>query len=131
MATVGVGVKQYDTVLSLDDMPTDAGLKPGMTAEVKILIGTLPDAISVPVGAVTEYESEKVAYIVTSSGVTRRTVTVGENNEQYVQVTEGLTPGEDVALDARTRAAADLKATKPKDDGKTSEPTGKSPPLVK
>lgn len=125
----GGGVKQYDTVLSLDDMPTDAGLKPGMTAEVKILIGTLPDAISVPVGAVTEYDSEKVVYIVTPSGITRRAVTVGDNNEQYVQITEGLTPGEDVALDARTRAATELKASKP--EARTSEPTGKAPPLRK
>lgn len=111
----GAGVKQYETELSLDDMPADGGLKPGMTAEVKILIGTLPDAVSVPVAGVTEYESQKVVYVATPAGVARREVTVGDSNEQYVQVTAGLEPGEDVALDARTRAAADLKATEKKD----------------
>ncbi|QEL16112.1 efflux RND transporter periplasmic adaptor subunit [Limnoglobus roseus] len=111
----GAGVKQYETTLSLDDIPSDAGLKPGMTADVKILIGVLPDAVSVPVGGVTEYESQKVVYAVTPTGITRRDVTVGESNEQYVQVTAGIEPGEEVALDARTRAAADLKATKPEE----------------
>ncbi len=111
----GAGVKQYETSLSLDDMPADAGLKPGMTAEVKVLIGSLPDAVSVPVGGVTEYEAQKVVYVATPAGISRRDVTVGESNELYVQVTAGLEPGEEVALDARTRAANDMKAAKPEE----------------
>ncbi|MBL8867479.1 MAG: efflux RND transporter periplasmic adaptor subunit [Planctomycetia bacterium] len=114
----GQGVKQYETELSIDDMPSDAGLKPGMTAEVKILVGAVPNALSVPVTGITEYEGEKVVYVVGSSGIDRRTVTVGESNEQFVEVTDGLASGEEVALDARTRAAADLKATGKKDEKK-------------
>jgi HlyD family secretion protein len=128
----GQGVKQYETELSIDDMPSDAGLKPGMTAEVKILVGTVPDALSVPVTGITEYDGQKVVYVVSSSGIARRTVTVGESNEQFVEVTDGLQPGEEVALDARTRAAAELKATKPKDEKeKTSEPTEKPKTAMK
>ena len=121
----GQGVKQYETELSIDDLPSDAGLKPGMTAEVKILIGAVTDALSVPVTGITEYENQKVVYVVSPSGIERRTVTVGESNEQFVEVTEGLQPGEEVALDARTRAAADLKATKPKDAEREAEPAGR------
>lgn len=109
----GTGVKQYETELSIDDMPPDAGLKPGMTAETRILIGVLSDAVSVPVAGVTEYENDKVVYVVTPAGVSRRTVTVGESNEQYVQILDGISPGDAIALDARTRAALELKATNP------------------
>ena len=111
----GQGVKQYETELSIDDMPSDAGLKPGMTAEVKILIGAVSDALSVPVTGITEYENQKVVYVVSPAGIARRTVTVGESNEQFVEVTDGLAPGEEVALDARTRAALaiDLRETVP------------------
>ncbi len=42
-------------------------------------------------------------------GVERREVEIGENNQLYVQVVEGLEEGEHVALDARTRVAAELK----------------------
>jgi HlyD family secretion protein len=104
------GVKEYETVVTIDDLPTEAGLRPGMTAEVKILVKTIPDALTVPVSAVTESGGKHVCYVVTPSGVERREVKVGEGNEQLVQVLEGLAEGEQVVLDARVRAAAELKA---------------------
>jgi RND family efflux transporter MFP subunit len=120
----GGGVKMYETEISIDDLPTDAGLKPGMTAEVKILVNTLPDALQVPVSGVTEYDGARVAYVVAGGKVARREVQVGETSEQFVQVTSGLEAGEQVALDARARAAADLKTAgkeaKPKAEEKST-----------
>ncbi len=126
----GGGVKQYETEVSIDDLPKDAGLKPGMTAEVKILINTIPDAISIPVQAVAEYDSSSICYVVTSSGIERREVTLGDSNEQFIQVLTGLEPGEEVALDARVRAATELKATRPQGgakqpDAKPTDPAAK------
>ena len=97
----GAGVKQYETEVSIDDLPSDAGLKPGMTADVKILVASIPDAISAPIASVTEYDGKKVVYVVSGNAVARREVTVGESNEQFVQILEGLQPGESVTLDAR------------------------------
>lgn len=117
----GAGVKQYETEVSIDDLPSDAGLKPGMTAEVRVLVNTLPDAVSLPVAAVTEYDGQKVVYRVTGSKVERVPVEVGESNEQYMQIVSGLEPGEEAALDARGRAAAELKAADPKAKDKPAE----------
>lgn len=118
----GAGVKQYETEVSITDLPSDAGLKPGMTAEVKILVAKIPDAVSVPIMAVTEVDGKKVVYVVSGSTVTRREVTVGESNEQHVQIMQGVEPGEEVALDARARAAAELKTNgKPEDKGKNGK----------
>ena len=105
----GNAVKEYDAIVSIDDLPAEAGLRPGMTAEVKILIKTIPEVLSVPVQAVTEYDGEHVCYVVAGGQIERRTVKVGENNEQRIHVNEGLREGEQVALDARSRAAAELK----------------------
>ena len=104
-------MKQYETEVSIEDLPSDAGLKPGMTAEVKILVAAIPDTISAPIAAVSEYDGKKVVYVVTAREITRREVVVGDSNEQFVQILEGLQIGEEVALDARTRAAADLKTS--------------------
>jgi RND family efflux transporter MFP subunit len=104
------GVKEYETVVSIDDLPRDAGLRPGMTAEVKILVKTIHEALTVPVQAVTESDGKYVCYVVTPKGVERREVTIGEGNEQLVQVLDGLGEGEAVALDARVRPAAEVKA---------------------
>ena len=125
----GGGVKQYETEISIDDLPSEAGLKPGMTAEVKILINTLPDALAVPVQAVAEYEGNSVCYVVTSGKIERREVTVGDSNDQYIQIVGGLEAGEATALDARVRANAELKAAGPT-SGKTpaTQPTAQPAP---
>src|SRR5205085_1372845 len=41
------GVKEYLTEVRVDDLPSDAGLKPGMTAEVKVQVTTLKDVVMV------------------------------------------------------------------------------------
>lgn len=117
----GGGVKQYSVECSIDDLPSDAGLKPGMTGMVSVLTKTLSDAISIPVSSVTEFEEMKVVYLVEGNKVTRHEVSVGENNEQFVQILTGLNPGQEVAMDARTRAANELNDNKGKEKGKESE----------
>jgi RND family efflux transporter MFP subunit len=114
------GVKEYETIISVDDLPPDAGLRPGMSADVKILLKTVPDALTVPVQAVTEFDGKHVVYVETATGLERREVKVGENNETLVQILEGLGEGERVALDARVRAAAELKT-----EGKEAKPEDK------
>jgi multidrug efflux pump subunit AcrA (membrane-fusion protein) len=114
-------VKDYETIVSIDDLPPDAGLRPGMTAEVKILLKTVPDALTVPVQAVTEFDGKHIAYVKTSRGLERREVKVGESNETLVQILEGINEGEQVALDARVRAAAELKTSEGKDAGKKDD----------
>jgi len=110
----GGGVKEYKTEVTIDDLPTEAGLRPGMTAEVKILIKTVADAVTVPVQAVTESDGKHICYVVTGAGIERRLVKVGENNQQLIQILEGVDEGERVALDARVRAATELKTAEKK-----------------
>jgi multidrug efflux pump subunit AcrA (membrane-fusion protein) len=104
----GGGIKEYETTVSVDDLPPDAGLRPGMSAEVKILVKTVPGALTIPVQAVTEVGGLHICYIQTRDRVERREVTIGDGNEQLVQVLSGLSEGDRVALDARVRAAAEL-----------------------
>lgn len=116
----GGGVKEYETIVSIDDLPAEAGLRPGMSADVRILVKTIPDALTVPVQAVTEVEGKHVCYVVSGDKVDRREVTVGDANDQNVHVVEGLAEGEQVALDARSRAAAEL-GNSPEADKKPAE----------
>jgi RND family efflux transporter MFP subunit len=126
----GGGVKEYVTEVSIDDLPTEAGLRPGMSAEVRILVKTVTDALTVPVQAVTEFDGKHIAYVVGPAGIDRREVKVGENNQQLVQILEGVTDGERLALDARVRAAAELKHEGKTAEGKKKDAT-KEPPSSK
>jgi RND family efflux transporter MFP subunit len=109
----GAGVKEYETYVSIDDLPQDAGLRPGMSADVKILIKVIPGALTVPIQGVTEVDGQHVCYVVSGGKIERREVTIGDGNEQLVQILSGLTEGEQVALDARTRAAAERGTSEP------------------
>jgi RND family efflux transporter MFP subunit len=105
-------VKEYLVEIEIENLPTSAGLKPGMTAEVRIHIQTLPNVLMVPVQAVTEYEGKPVCYVRNGRGLERKSLTVGESNDQFIRVLDGLNEGEEVALDARSRAAAEIKSAK-------------------
>lgn len=97
------GVKDYETIISVDGLP-DAGLKPGMTAKVEILVGELSNSLIVPIPAVAEADGRYYCYVVGGQAVDRRPVTLGASTENFVEISEGLGEGEEVALDARQRA---------------------------
>jgi RND family efflux transporter MFP subunit len=104
-------VKEYETIVKIDDLPADAGLKPGFTGEVKIMVNELPNVLLVPVQAVGQLEGTHYAYVSNGSDIERRQIEVGENNDKFVEVKSGLVEGEKVALDARARLAAEAKTS--------------------
>ena len=104
------GIKEYETVVSIDNLPKDAGLRPGMSASVKIELGVVKDAVTAPVQAVSEVAGKHVCYVVKNGAIESREVEIGESNVQFIEVKSGLNAGEMLALDARKRAAAALKS---------------------
>ena len=55
----------------------------------------------------TQIEDHYYCYVVQPGGVVKRPVSIGENNEYFVQILDGLKENESVALDARAQAAAE------------------------
>ncbi|WP_233579141.1 efflux RND transporter periplasmic adaptor subunit [Tautonia sociabilis] len=93
-------VKVYTTLVKIEN--GHEGLRPGMTAEVTILIAHLDDVLSVPVQAIIEYGGEHHVWVARPDGTfENRTVTVGLSNTKYVEIKDGLEEGERVALDPR------------------------------
>jgi HlyD family secretion protein len=120
------GVKQYPTIVKLEDLQ-GYDLKPGMTAEARVMVGELDNVLIVPVQAIAEHKGDFYAFVDTPRGMERRKVKVGDNNETHVQVVEGLKEGESVALDARLRAAQEFKADEQKSASNVAPPTNKEP----
>jgi len=120
------GVKEYTTVVTLDDI-SGHELKPGMTAEARILVGEFKNVLVVPVQAVAEYKGDFYAFLEEPGGVQRRKVKIGENNEKLVEILAGLQEGDSVALDARARAAAEFKTEESKESPGSPGPTTVAP----
>jgi len=74
-------------------------LRPNVEAEVVILCQTVRDALSIPIEAVSEREGETVVRVVSSRRAKWRAVTLGPRGRNWVAVSEGLKPGEQVLLE--------------------------------
>ena len=90
-------VKVYTTLVPIDKgVP---GLRPGMTAEVEILITELKDVLSVPVQADPRIQGQGLRHRQDARRLrARRPVTLGITNDKLVEVKEGLKEGDVVAL---------------------------------
>lgn len=86
------------TVEAVPDTPVP--LAPGMFSRVRLTLQTAPAATAVPAEAILGVEGQQAAFIVSDGKVTRRPVKVGMAADGFVQILEGIAPGDMVALGA-------------------------------
>lgn len=89
-------IKTFETVISLNEI--DPRMRPGMTSMVDIITEKIPDALSIPIEAVFEKEGKTIAYVMGSRTFKRREVDLGKRNNTHIVVTQGLSPGDRIAL---------------------------------
>jgi RND family efflux transporter MFP subunit len=124
------GVKEYTTIVTLNDI-SSYDLKPGMTAEARILVADMNNVLVVPIQSIAENKGDFYAFVDEPGGINLRKVKVGENNEKLIEILDGLKEGESVALDARVRAAAEFKTDENKQNTKEGSKSEGQGPLVK
>lgn len=89
-------LKVYPTTLRIDGVYE--WLRPGMSAQVEILTGTLTDVVYVPIQAVSYHVQDRVVYVVQSGQPVRRIVTTGAFTEDFIEIKSGIEAGEEVLL---------------------------------
>lgn len=103
--------KKYVVQVTIDG--STEKLRPGFTAEVEIVVADMNSVIAVPVAAVIEQNDEFVCAVRTSDGFERRPVELGLSNDKYVEIQQGLTPGETLFLYPRGLLADTAKVGRP------------------
>jgi multidrug resistance efflux pump len=88
-------VVKYDTIVEL---PPDDGLKPGMSAEVKVIMAVHQDVLTIPVAAVVATDEGDFCWVRRHEGITRRLLELGDSNDVFIVVKGGLREGERVVL---------------------------------
>ena len=101
-------VVKYDTIIEL---PQAGGLKPGMSAEVEVVLDHHTNVLTVPVAAVVETEYGVFCYVKTAEGHSRRVLQLGDSNDSFIVVVSGLREGEQVVLNAQALIDEDLAET--------------------
>jgi hypothetical protein len=94
----------------LDGLPANISAKPGMSASAHINAGKLTDALLVPLPAVTAQDGNYFCYVMGKESIERRAVTIGDNTESFVEITDGVQEGEQVLLNARARSVSEIRS---------------------
>lgn len=96
-------VKEYAAIVAIESDP--AGLRPGMTTAVEILIDNLKDVLSIPVQSLIEQKRKFYCWVSGPTGIQKREIEVGLGNNTRVHVLKGIQEGDDVLLNPRESVA--------------------------
>ncbi|MFP6810434.1 MAG: HlyD family efflux transporter periplasmic adaptor subunit [Pseudohongiellaceae bacterium] len=89
-------LKVYPTTIKIEG--TYDWLRPGMSAEVEILVAKLEDVIYVPLQAVTYWDDQRLVYVDNFGNPEQREVEVGTFSDSFIEITAGLRAGDEVLL---------------------------------
>lgn len=113
---------KYDTIIRLE---SQAGLKPGMSAVVDIVLADHRDVLKIPVAAIVQGPSGYMCWVKTSQGIKKRVIELGDTNDEFTIVTAGLSERDEVVLNPTAYLEeAQTEAMKPIKDSKASDSDG-------
>ena len=85
--------------LTIEVLGKNTDLRPAMTARVSILTDQVHNALTLPVQAVYMGPSGHYCLFYTGSGVEKRGIVLGRQNEDWVEIVSGLSDGDRVSLE--------------------------------
>ena len=88
--------RNFNLVIALDQ--ADARLKPGMTAQLTVVVDRVSDALTIPVEASFQKSGQTVAYVWQGSKFQERVIEVERRSRDRILVAKGLRAGDRVAL---------------------------------
>ncbi len=88
--------RNFDSRIVLDQ--PDARLKPGMTAQLTVVVEKIPDALVIPAQASFQRSGQTIAYVWDRSTFQERVIEIGRRSGDRILVTKGLRPNDQVAL---------------------------------
>ncbi len=87
-------IKEYATLVRVEG--STAGIKPGMTAEVEILVANLKNVVLLPLSCVVEHQGRFYVWKPNGSSSERVEVQVGLSNDSVVEIRSGVEANENV-----------------------------------
>ncbi len=93
---------QFEVDMTFGDEPV--GLRRGQTLQLKLTLGDNSDAILIPNGSFYQETGGNWLFVVSADGAeaVRRTVRLGRRNTDFIEVLDGLEPGEQVVTSPYT-----------------------------
>ena len=89
-------LKVYETTVQIKGVYE--WLKPGMSAEVEIMIARLEDVLYIPIQSVVPQGNKQVCFVIENGVPVAREIETGEITLEFITVTKGLEEGESVLI---------------------------------
>lgn len=104
-------VKEYPAIVRIE---SDTGsLRPGMTTDVEILVADLKDVLTVPVAAVVDQGGKHYCWVQKAGSLPeKRLLLLGQTNDKFVEVKDGVAEGDLVIMNPRSVVADASKEDK-------------------
>ncbi len=98
---VGRNINQLSRTFVVEiDMPSNAELRPNMSANIRVIYDSYPSAIAVPINIVQDVNGEKIVYVAEAKGnqsiASRKVITIDGVYDGYARVTKGLNSGDKI-----------------------------------
>lgn len=88
--------RNFDVRIILDQ--SDPRLKPGMTAQVTVIVDRIPNALAIPVQASFQKEGETLTYVWRGSKFIPQPIQISRRSGDRILIAKGLQPGDRIAL---------------------------------
>lgn len=98
-----------------EDNQLDVLLRPGLLADVEIIVDKVPNAINVPLQSVFEKDGKPVVYVKNGNRFEARAIKPLKRSENVMIIAEGVKPGETIAMANPEAKPGDKK----KEEGKS------------
>ena len=118
-------LKVYNTVIEIDGSGSD--LRNGMSCRAEILIQRFADTLYVPMQSVLRVAGQPTVYVAKEGTFQPQTVTTGLDNNRMIQITAGLSDGDEVLLTPPLASAEKQERSNPENSSKEPAPQGKGP----
>ncbi len=112
-----------------EDSQMEVLLRPGLLADIEIIVEKIENAINVPTQAVFEKDGKQVVYVKNGNKFDERVIRPSKRSESTMVIADGLKPGETVALADPNEKPGDKKKKseqKPAGGGAAGMPMPKS-----
>ena len=120
-------LKEYEVEIEIRNLDIKKdNLKPGLTAEVEILVEEADNVLTIPMQAILGIGTKQYAYILAENGTERRVVKTGRTNGQVIEILEGIKEGEIAILNPRSSFGTELKRLEAEQKEKEDKVSSKS-----
>ncbi len=103
-------LKEYEASIRITDSKDMVRkLKPGMTAEIRIIVDDRQDdVLQIPVQSALSIADKYFAYVVKGNNPERRELKIGDANDEYLEILDGIAVGDRVVMNPRTHFSREI-----------------------